>query len=226
MFISGRTTNLLLVIILAVGIGIVAMLASGVRGGPLDPPGPPASTMHTLDDIYTTANNIPQSWDQRFDSTNGDPGPIPPAGCDSDRFKCVMTYRSCAKCPFIFPAVLDRETGLVWEREPYTGVDFWPNAVQQCDSESTGGRLGWRLPTAAELSSLRDESITTFPQLPAGSPFIITTDSTAGWWSSTEDLDQPSYAYQPWFTPVFQVGLHPKAETVHFWCVRGSTSNR
>ena len=44
MLISNRATNILLVAILAIGIGIVAMLASGARGGPLDPPGPPAST--------------------------------------------------------------------------------------------------------------------------------------------------------------------------------------
>ena len=45
MLISSRTTNILLVIMIAVGIGIVAMLASGARGGPLDPPAPPASTL-------------------------------------------------------------------------------------------------------------------------------------------------------------------------------------
>jgi hypothetical protein len=44
MRISNRANTILLVAILAVGIGIVAMLAAGVRGGPLDPPGAPAST--------------------------------------------------------------------------------------------------------------------------------------------------------------------------------------
>jgi parallel beta-helix repeat protein len=48
MSVSGRATNILLVLILAVGISIVAMLASGVRGGPLDPPAPPASTAGVL----------------------------------------------------------------------------------------------------------------------------------------------------------------------------------
>jgi hypothetical protein len=42
MFDSHRATNILLVLILTAGIGIVAMLASGVRAGPLDPPGAPA----------------------------------------------------------------------------------------------------------------------------------------------------------------------------------------
>ena len=41
---SSRTNAILLVAILAVGIGIVAMLATGARGGPLDPPAAPAST--------------------------------------------------------------------------------------------------------------------------------------------------------------------------------------
>ena len=45
MLISNRATNILLVAVLAVGIAIVAMLASGARGGPLDPPGAPGSTL-------------------------------------------------------------------------------------------------------------------------------------------------------------------------------------
>src|SRR5262245_21481061 len=44
MLVSSRTTNILLVLVLVVGIAIVAVLATGVRGGPLDPPGAPAST--------------------------------------------------------------------------------------------------------------------------------------------------------------------------------------
>lgn len=54
MLISHRANTILLVAILAVGIGIVAMLASGARGGPLDPPGAPGSTMHNI--IYQPAS--------------------------------------------------------------------------------------------------------------------------------------------------------------------------
>ena len=49
MLVSSRATNILLVVMIAVGIGIVAMLASGVRGGPLDPPAAPAPTGVTQD---------------------------------------------------------------------------------------------------------------------------------------------------------------------------------
>lgn len=41
MHIAQRTQTVLLVLILAVGVAIVAMLATGVRGGPLDPAAPP-----------------------------------------------------------------------------------------------------------------------------------------------------------------------------------------
>jgi hypothetical protein len=39
-----RIHSLLLVLTLLTGLAIVAMLATGVRAGPLDPPGSPAST--------------------------------------------------------------------------------------------------------------------------------------------------------------------------------------
>lgn len=42
--ISNRANTILLVLILAAGIGIIAMLATGALGGPLDPPGQPAAT--------------------------------------------------------------------------------------------------------------------------------------------------------------------------------------
>lgn len=44
MLISRRANTILLVLILAAGLAIVAMLASDARGGPLDPPGAPGST--------------------------------------------------------------------------------------------------------------------------------------------------------------------------------------
>jgi hypothetical protein len=212
-----RINTVLLLLVLVVVIGA---LASRAFGGPLDPAGPPASTMHTLDDTAPV-------WDQTLSSTNGALGPIPPAGCNSDRFKCVMSYQQCGNfCITIWPAVLDRETGLVWQRVPDTGLPRdWHFAMQNCANATTGLRDGWRLPTMAELSSLRDESVTTDPQLPVGSPFAMTLINSS-WWTSTEDLDDPTYAHYVEFTPQLVSGSFTKITQYNFWCVRGPTSNR
>ncbi len=44
MLVSPRTTNVLLVVMIAIGIAIVAMLANGAFAGPLDPPAAPGPT--------------------------------------------------------------------------------------------------------------------------------------------------------------------------------------
>ena len=63
-------------------------------------------------------------------------------------------------------AVLDRETGLVWERDPVSAHPFavsgiWEAATTICRQVWTGGRAGWRLPALNELASLFDPSVTT-----------------------------------------------------------------
>src|SRR5258706_8664700 len=69
-------------------------------------------------------------------------------------------------------AVLDRETGLVWEQSPSASQFTWELAQIHCNSLRTGGRLGWRLPTLQELASLVDTSVSPpGPTLPSGHPF-------------------------------------------------------
>ena len=47
-------------------------------------------------------------------------------------------------------AVLDRETGLVWERSPVSAIRVgWFDAVAGCDGLNVANRLGWRLPEPA-----------------------------------------------------------------------------
>jgi hypothetical protein len=85
-------------------------------------------------------------------------------------------------------AVLDRETGLVWEQSPSGATNFWQNSLRTCLSKNVGGSKGWRLPTITELASLIDPSATTEPTLPSGHPFVNVSRDTV-YWSSTRDSD-------------------------------------
>jgi len=90
-------------------------------------------------------------------------------------------------------AVLDRETGLVWERTPssasFSGgalTTDWLGAYHTCFGSALikGGRRGWRLPTVEELASLLSpfESSGALA-LPDGHPF---TEVVPGpYWSAT-----------------------------------------
>jgi hypothetical protein len=82
------------------------------------------------------------SWDQQIPS--------------AQRFIVLSNWGSAA--------VLDNETGLVWEKEPTSSPRFfsWYEAFafgpsfSGCRHRSTGNRVGWRLPSVEELSSLID----------------------------------------------------------------------
>jgi hypothetical protein len=67
-------------------------------------------------------------------------------------------------------AVLDRETGAIWQQSPSSQSQDWFSASVNCLLTTGGGRAGWRLPTVQELLSLIDFSSAT-PSLPPGHPF-------------------------------------------------------
>jgi hypothetical protein len=68
-------------------------------------------------------------------------------------------------------AVLDRETGPVWQRSPSGFSANWFDALEFCNFFTfTGNRGGWRLPSIQELQSLIDPTQRN-PALPAGNPF-------------------------------------------------------
>ena len=85
-------------------------------------------------------------------------------------------------------AVLDKETGLVWEKSPDATRRTWLDAIYYCYTKTVGGRKGWRLPTVEELASLIDTTQSN-PALPSGHPFNV---QTYGCWSSTEYVDAPN----------------------------------
>jgi len=116
-------------------------------------------------------------------------------------------------------AVLDRETGLVWEQGP-SGVDTWLGAQLDCAQKSVGNRLGWRLATIQELASLIDPTIPfPGPKLPAGHPFSNV--RSENYWSATTSARNASSALLVLFDVGF-VGSDSKTNAnIRIWCVRG-----
>jgi hypothetical protein len=139
---------------------------------------------------------------------------------------------------FTGQAVLDRETGLVWERSPESTRRNLRQAASACHNKAVGGRKGWRLPTMAELSSLVDPG-QAGPALPAGHPFTNVQFSVpifqVDYWSSNSFPEEVGGGLPPFPTTVdteilsFRdgaVGLaSSRASSLLAWCVRGPGGN-
>ena len=118
-------------------------------------------------------------------------------------------------------AVLDKETGLVWERSPTSTVHTWVDARFQCTSRTTGGRKGWRLPSVHELASLMDPNQQggNPPHLPPGHPFANVQSDF--YWSATTDADNPTRAWYVHFSNGNVDNSNKTPDDARAWCVRG-----
>ena len=162
----------------------------------LEPSAPPAPTMKTLDEI-------PPTWSQILPADDGDS-----VGCGSSRFDCVLGGA----------AVLDKETGLVWEQSPDTTTRTWLDAISShCYTNEVGDRKGWRLPTVEELASLVDTAQSS-PSLPSGHPFSNVQSSW--YWSATTNAGNTTVAWVVHFSGG-SVGGGFKTSNGSVWCVRG-----
>ena len=140
-----------------------------------------------------TLDEIPPTWSQKLSA--------------AQRFVIVLDGA----------AVLDKETGLVWEKSPSTAMINWHSAIYYCYNKTLGGRKGWRLPTIQELASLIDTTQSN-PALPNGHPFLNVQSNT--FWSSTADAISTDYA---WYVALDggRVDFAHKESTGYVWYVRG-----
>jgi hypothetical protein len=121
-------------------------------------------------------------------------------------------------------AVLDYETGLVWEKSPSTAVSRndpvdWESAQSHCNWIRKGNRMGWRLPTVHELASLVDPSADApGPALPLGHPFQNVQDE---YWSATSYATNEDKAWSVSFGESATAFVILKSVHVFAWCVRG-----
>jgi hypothetical protein len=111
--------------------------------------------------------------------------------------------------------VVDRMTGLRWERSPPSENGAAGDAASRCDALAVDGHDDFRLPSMKELQTLVDETRTdvtidlaAFPETEAG-----------GYWSSTRDAQNPESA---WFVRFSDGYAQSAAETEPFFgrCVR------
>lgn len=180
------------------GLFVVAGLAGVVSGGPLDPAGAPGATMLRI-------SELPPSWHQILPSSNGAAG-----GCNSARFQCVMGD----------VAVLDQETGLVWQRTVGAETGNSDSALLACEFSAIGGRYGWRVPTHPELLTITDTSA---DHLPDGHPFVgVLTANDDMFWTSTKftSLDLHYFFVVNIDVPGDPLTLAGTSLQRH-WCVRG-----
>ncbi len=172
------------VISAAIVIAIAVVLFFPVMGnaGSLEPSAVPAPTMKTLD-------QIPPTWSQKL-------------SCDitaCPRFEVVLDGA----------AVLDKETGLVWESfAGKTEIIDLQTAIDTCVAKVVGGRQGWHLPTIEQLTSLSD-IVFNYSFGAAPLPYFRSLHwSTSNYWS----VD-------------FSTGLPFPISGNYVWCVRGGQSH-
>lgn len=125
-------------------------------------------------------------------------------------------------------AILDRETGLVWNRSPLPAQTHL-NATFACLRLATGARGGWRLPRIAEMSSLFDPVSVLAPALPAGHPFTGFGPAFSAFWSSTEYT--PNSHFFMGYLPangtdrtIADVSATGDSNLLRVLCVRGGTT--
>ena len=171
----------------------VGLLVTGAQAqsGSLEPPG---SAVDVAGDPVATTQTQP-SWDQTLPT--------------AERFVLVMGGA----------AVLDKNTGLVWEQSPRTTTHTWSPARFQCIKRGTGGQRGWRLPSIHELTSLVvPGNPSGGPDLPPGHPFDNVQQTH--YWTASTDVATPTKA---WGVGIFNgnTTTHPKNLRGYVWCVRG-----
>lgn len=115
-------------------------------------------------------------------------------------------------------AVLDKETGLVWEQSPSTTTLAWIDAHVHCIQLTVDNRNGWRLPTVQELASLIDPTNSS-PALPSGHPFTNIQLAVVYWSANTVASDATS----AWFSNFANGKMDYDAKSAFnlAWCVRG-----
>jgi hypothetical protein len=152
----------------------------------------------------------------------GKPAGLP--GVTHNRDNALPTAQRFVILPaFANDAVLDKKTGLVWEKSPQTTSARWSAARRACAEKSVGGQKDWRLPSLEELASLVDYSVgPPSLALPPGHPFLSIQSSV--YWSSSRPGDDPKGSWGVHFGLGGGATFINWAHSVPAWCVHDGMS--
>jgi hypothetical protein len=208
-----------------------AVLFGATHAGDLEPPGPPAPTMVTLQEIFDKLDGfgacvagVPKSGQTQCWDASGALVDCAGTGQDGE-------YQMGVSVGPRFTdngdgTVTDNLTKLIWLLDANCfGAQQWQAALDAANTladgscglidSSVGG--DWRLPNVRELHTLIDYG-TSDPALPAGHPFFGV--QTGTYWSSTTYANLTSHA---WTLAPFggNVNVSIKTNSIFVWPVRG-----
>lgn len=133
-------------------------------------------------------------------------------------------HPSATRFTTAFPgAVLDKNTGLVWEQapdrnfqQPWQTLTDGSGASTRCLNKTVGGTGGWRLPSVVELRSVLDPTLPA-PFVPGG---VFTGVFKGFYWTATTVADFPHLV---WYVDLENGSTLSanKLSSLLAWCVRG-----
>jgi hypothetical protein len=202
------------------------------QAGNLEPPGPPTSTMVTLQEIYDKLDEcaggglcgVPKTGQTGCWDTDGNPLDCAGTGQDGEYQVGVSLERRFTDNGD--GTVTDNLTGLIWLQDANCfGVRVWANALSDANTLADGscgltdGSVAgdWRMSNVRELPSLVDYGRLN-PALPLGHPFFGVQSNF--YWTSTSNRHSTTSA---WFVSLFYgyVGYNGKSYAYYVWPVRG-----
>ena len=221
---SRRTrTVVLTAIILATGFFSFA--------GSLNPPGPPAPTMVTLQQIYDKLDGlvlgkapVPKTGQTGCWDASGNSISCAGTGQDGEHQKGILV--SPRFTDNSDGTVKDNLTGLFWLKNANCfGLQNWTSALSRANTLASGScgltdasvAGDWRLPTVKELWSLINFG-QVLPALSSGHPFAMV--QSDHYWSSTSVPNNPYLAWRVYLSYGDTNGVN-KTTSVYVWPVRG-----
>jgi len=184
--------------------------------GRIDPTIEPGAFPGTPSDFYWTSSPVPFlgfAYGVRFELGfvyDHDPN-------GGGRVRCVRgAYQAPApRFETQGEVVLDRGSGLAWQRRHEAAPMTWLGALAFCEDLELGGHDDWRLPSMKETQTLVDER-----RLQPSIDIFAFPDTPAEWfWSSTPIATHPDQAWCTSYTDGY-ASIHAGAELHRVRCVR------